>query len=401
LTASTQNKKFNNNPTPPRTAVERAMSSILPLEHPKTPPRLLTLEKSPVDETTEDPRLVNNPYKKLADGDDEDETLNLVEDNEQKSRDNEIFNTSGNGQDDEEPIINDQEKIILSRKAQQALRKLKVAKRALLDSTIRAELEEVYGKVESFSPLKTQEETNDNEDVIMTSTDDEKLPGEDSHISSNSTKGPPASNKPLAINPNAQEKPLQDSTQKSSAASQPCRTVSFANAVLGPTNSNNPRRGNTATNSTNTPTNPYLKNADEGTTHAHRLVNPTKLDKPITLKKNNNRPHIHRYTVRFKTIKSKSEDEAHQLIQDCLQRFLDIVLQADPKTIIPPYLELDRNDKSVSDISSAFPVTALESYHSIKKYFFRLSPRDEEGISWCSIILAQSLSFSQFIDKAK
>jgi len=131
------------------------------------------------------------------------------------------------------------------------------------------------------------------------------------------------------------------------------------------------------------------------------LVNPTKLDKPITLKKNNNRPHIHRYTVRFKTIKSKSEDEAHQLIQDCLQRFLDIVLQADPKTIIPPYLELDRNDKSVSNISSAFPVTALESYHSIKKYFFRLSPRDEEGISWCSIILAQSLSFSQFIDKAK
>lgn len=95
LTASTQKKKFNNNPTPPRTAVERAMSSILPLEHPKTPPRLLTLEKSPVDETTEDPRLVNNPYKKLADGDDEDETLNLVEDNEQKSRDNDIFNNSG------------------------------------------------------------------------------------------------------------------------------------------------------------------------------------------------------------------------------------------------------------------------------------------------------------------
>jgi hypothetical protein len=112
-----------------------------------------------------------------------------------------------------------------------------------------------------------------------------------------------------------------------------------------------------------------LRKSDEGILHAHRLVNPTKVDKTITLKKNNNRPHIHRYTVRFKTIKSKSEDEAHQLIQDCLQRFLDIVLQADPKTTIPPYLELDRNDKSVSDISSVFPVTALESYHAIKKYF--------------------------------
>ena len=94
------------------------MTSILPSEHPKTPPRLLTLEKSPVNETTEDPRLANNPYKTLADGDDEEETLNLLEDNGKKSRDkvNETLNISGNVQDDEEPIINDQEKIILSNK---------------------------------------------------------------------------------------------------------------------------------------------------------------------------------------------------------------------------------------------------------------------------------------------
>jgi hypothetical protein len=37
----------------------------------------------------------------------------------------------------------------------------------------------------------------------------------------------------------------------------------------------------------------------------------------------------------------------------------------------------------------------------VKKYFFRLSPRDEEGVSWCSIILAQSIPFSIFMDKAK
>jgi hypothetical protein len=55
---------------------------------------------------------------------------------------------------------------------------------------------------------------------------------------------------------------------------------------------------------------------------------------------------------------------------------LEIVLQVDPKTIIPPYLELDRNDKSVSDISAAFPVSSVDSYHVIKKYFFRLSNRD-------------------------
>jgi hypothetical protein len=88
-------------------------------------------------------------------------------------------------------------------------------------------------------------------------------------------------------------------------------------------------------------------------------------------------------------------------VQDTLQRFLDIVLQADPKTIITPYLELDRYDKSVTDISGAFPVSSVDSYHALKKYFFRLSPRDDEGISWCSIILAQSLPFPIFMDKAK
>jgi len=68
---------------------------------------------------------------------------------------------------------------------------------------------------------------------------------------------------------------------------------------------------------------------------------------------------------------------------------------------VPPYLELDRNDRSVSDLSAAFPVSSIDSYHVLKKYFFHLSPRDEEGISWCSVILAQSLPFSVFIDKAK
>ncbi len=119
------------------------------------------------------------------------------------------------------------------------------------------------------------------------------------------------------------------------------------------------------------------------------------------LKKNISRSHIHRYTLRFKTIKAKSEDESHQLIMESLQRFLEIVLQADAKTIIPPYLELDWNDKSVPDLSSAFPVSSLESYHIIKKYFFRLSPRDDEGISWCSIILAQTYPFAQFMTKVK
>jgi len=68
---------------------------------------------------------------------------------------------------------------------------------------------------------------------------------------------------------------------------------------------------------------------------------------------------------------------------------------------MPPYLELDRNSKSVPDISTVFSVSSIDSYHDLKKYFFRLSPRDDEGISWCSVILAQSIPFPIFMVKVK
>lgn len=74
-------------------------------------------------------------------------------------------------------------------------------------------------------------------------------------------------------------------------------------------------------------------------------------------------------------------------------------MQADPKAIIPSYLELDRNDKNIPDISSALPVSTIDSFHSLKKYFFRMSSRNEAGNSWCSVILALSVPYSQFMDK--
>ena len=120
-----------------------------------------------------------------------------------------------------------------------------------------------------------------------------------------------------------------------------------------------------------------------------------------TLKKNNTRAYIHWYTLRFKTIASKSEEENHLVIIDTLQRFLATVLRAEPKTILPPYSDPNRNDKSVQDISSALPVSSIDSIHVLKKYFFRLSSRDEAGLNWCSIILAQSVPFSIFIEKAR
>jgi hypothetical protein len=125
------------------------------------------------------------------------------------------------------------------------------------------------------------------------------------------------------------------------------------------------------------------------------------VDKSIALKKDMLRPHIHCYTLRVKFISTKSEEDEQALIQKTLQIFFDIVIQGDPKSIIPPYFELDRSDKSIPDLSSTFNVEALDSFYSLKSYFSRLSNRTAEGFIWSSIILAQSIAFSVFMEKTR
>jgi hypothetical protein len=91
-----------------------------------------------------------------------------------------------------------------------------------------------------------------------------------------------------------------------------------------------------------------------------------KMDKEILLKKQQCRPHIHRYTLCIKTTTPRSEEAEQQQIQTILQKFLETILQADPKAIIPSFLEWDRNDKNIPDISSALPVSSMDSFHLLK-----------------------------------
>lgn len=93
------------------------------------------------------------------------------------------------------------------------------------------------------------------------------------------------------------------------------------------------------------------------------------------------RPHIHRYDLKIKVKKTNTDDEEQSIIKKALQKFFNIALQVDPSSIIPPYFALDRNDRTVPDLTSAFLVTALDSFPLGKRYFSKLSARNDKGNS--------------------
>jgi hypothetical protein len=85
--------------------------------------------------------------------------------------------------------------------------------------------------------------------------------------------------------------------------------------------------------------NPYQRPAG---THSNFINsssqrNAMALDKPIVLKRGLTRGHIHCYDLCIKVKTSQSEDEEFKILQQCLQKFFDIALQADPSSVIPPY----------------------------------------------------------------
>jgi hypothetical protein len=281
-----------------------------------------------------------------------------------------------------------------------------------LDDSVRAEVESVLGhdpldNISPEGPQSYKEQSNVNDDI----TDDGKQSEdnkqtEDMLINAAGKQDVTFASCATADQLSKRTPTSQEPEKNPESQAHLTRNVTFAATIMKTAthNSHSLRGGNVKGTYKPIPDNPYTKprSSDSGVLYPQPTPQKViKTDKAIMLKKSALRPNVHRYTLRFETIKEKTEDEAQQLVKDALQRFFKIVLQADPKTIIPPYLELDRNDKSVSDLSSVFPVSSIDSFHVIKKYFFQLSQRDEAGNRWCSLILAQSLPFHSFMEQAK
>jgi len=123
-------KKLNNNTTPPRTAINHSLIAITASQVPSTPP-----SKSP---------LSNNPYRLLVE---QGEPLELSEETSQRitNRDTDPKGSETSALPAPMDGFSSTEKVLLSRKAQHALRKIRSIRKVLMDNSIWEELEAVYG----------------------------------------------------------------------------------------------------------------------------------------------------------------------------------------------------------------------------------------------------------------
>jgi len=136
ITSFSKQKKQNKSPTPERSALSRSYNAITAMGHTiNSPP-------SPL-------KLSNNPFTPLAEDDNEDEISDNTTGESQQSTpsitetdidSHSTLNSSTNS------LITSPEKKLLSRKAQQALRKIRTVKKALMDNSLRDELKKVLGK---------------------------------------------------------------------------------------------------------------------------------------------------------------------------------------------------------------------------------------------------------------
>jgi hypothetical protein len=128
-------KKINSNHTPQRSAISRSQELILGLTTPPNAGKNLALS--------------NNPFNALSQEEaEEEDTSRSSVGMSQEVADPDTASFKTGDTEETEPsstTISSAEQALLSKRAQQALRKLRLARNALTDSSIRKELEAVYG----------------------------------------------------------------------------------------------------------------------------------------------------------------------------------------------------------------------------------------------------------------
>jgi hypothetical protein len=124
------------------------------------------------------------------------------------------------------------------------------------------------------------------------------------------------------------------------------------------------------------------------------------IDKPIRLKNQETRRHVHRYDLRIGIKECRSEEEEQKILQSLLEELLDTVLSADNSILIPPFCELDSSNSTFQDLSKSFKISDVESFTKLKRYFSRLGNRNSNtGFVYCSCIVAASFPHTALMTK--
>jgi hypothetical protein len=111
------------------------------------------------------------------------------------------------------------------------------------------------------------------------------------------------------------------------------------------------------------------------------------IDKPIILKKQEIRRHIHRYDLRIGIKECRSEEDEQRVLQG-------------HTIIIPPYYELDQSNVAFTDLSKTFKISDVESFTKLKRYFSRLGNRNPNtGFVYCSCIITATTPHATLMTK--
>jgi hypothetical protein len=126
----TNQKKLNSKPTPPRTAIDRAYKAITD-QSLIPPPKAHTLH--------------NNPYKLLADTEEEPMDNGQHPEESLSVTGNSLETAQETDEDGSSTTSTSPSNLLLSKKAQQTLRKIRSLRKVLMDNSLRAEIKAAMG----------------------------------------------------------------------------------------------------------------------------------------------------------------------------------------------------------------------------------------------------------------